>query len=69
LLTDSEFTEVIIKDLRDMIEVVESHIIYGDWDLIIKVRIPALSDLTKLVMRLRKMQGIKKTSTLITLAS
>lgn len=67
LLTAGEKTEEILNQLRGMSEVVEGYIIYGEWDLILKIRVKNLPDLTEIVMRLRKNAGIKKTSTLIAL--
>ncbi len=67
LLTISEKTEDILKNIREIAEVVEAHIIYGDWDMIVKVKIKNLPDLTKIVMKLRKVEGVQKTNTLITL--
>jgi anthranilate phosphoribosyltransferase len=67
LLTAGEKTEEILNQLRDMSEVVEGYIIYGEWDLILKIRVKNLPDLTEIVMKLRKNAGIKKTSTLIAL--
>ena len=67
LLTAVEKTEEILNQLRSMSEVVEGYIIYGEWDLILKIRVKNLPDLTEIVMKLRKNAGIKKTSTLIAL--
>ncbi len=67
LLTAGEKTEEILNQLRSMSEVVEGYIIYGEWDLILKIHVKNLPDLTEIVMKLRKNAGIKKTSTLIAL--
>lgn len=67
LLTAGEKTEEILNQLRSMSEVVEGYIIYGEWDLILKISVKNLPDLTEIVMKLRKNAGIKKTSTLIAL--
>jgi anthranilate phosphoribosyltransferase len=69
LLTVGERTEELLDELRKMKEVVEGYIIYGEWDILIKVKIKNLPELTEIVMNLRKKEGIKKTSTLIALAS
>jgi len=69
LLTSSDQTEQILQKLREFPrEILESHIIYGEWDLLLKVKVRSLPELTKLVMRIRKIEGINKTSTLITTA-
>ncbi|MHA1730196.1 MAG: Lrp/AsnC family transcriptional regulator [Promethearchaeota archaeon] len=72
LLTSSEKTEELIEKLREesMKEFVEeAWVIYGDWDLLIKVKVKNLPELTKIVMQLRRTEGIKKTNTLIALQS
>ena len=69
LISEGHHTEDTLKMIRNMPEVEEAYIIYGEWDLILKVQIPSLAELTKLVMKLRKTIGVKKTSTLITLDS
>ncbi|MHA1821331.1 MAG: Lrp/AsnC family transcriptional regulator [Promethearchaeota archaeon] len=67
MTTDSDRTEEILDRLKGMAEVIEAYIIYGDWDMIVKVKIPSLPELTRVVMNLRKIMGVRKTSTLITL--
>lgn len=72
LLTAGENTEELLKDLRTSSEfkqIVEAYIIYGEFDIILKVKVNNLPELTELVMKLRRREGIKKTSTLITLAN
>ena len=66
LLTSSDQTELLIQDLQEMQEVLETYIIYGDWDVLLKIKVHSLPELTRFVMRLRKMDGINKTNTLIT---
>jgi len=53
--------------LRGLPEVTEAFVIYGDWDLIVRVKVGSLPELTKFVMELRKNKAIRKTSTLIAL--
>lgn len=66
LLTSSDQTEHLIQELKVMREVLEFFIIYGDWDLLLKIKVKSLPELTKFVMRIRKIEGVNKTSTLIT---
>ncbi|OLS15669.1 MAG: regulatory protein AsnC [Promethearchaeota archaeon CR_4] len=67
ILTNSEDTESLLKNLRAMPEVTEAFLIYGDWDIIVRVKASSLPDLTKFVMEIRKHKSIRKTSTLIAL--
>ncbi|MBD3353528.1 MAG: Lrp/AsnC family transcriptional regulator [Candidatus Lokiarchaeota archaeon] len=66
LNAESAKTEHILDYLKEREQVKEAYIIYGDWDILIKIQVPNLPELTKLIMDLRKNAGIVKTSTLIT---
>ena len=68
LITDSVNTEEIFKKLKSMEEVKEVHMIYGDYDIIFKVEVKNLAELSSFTMGIRKNFNIKSSSTLITLA-
>ncbi|HMF34168.1 MAG TPA: Lrp/AsnC ligand binding domain-containing protein [Candidatus Lokiarchaeia archaeon] len=67
ITTASEGTEDVLTELRNRSEVSEAYVIYGDWDIIARVSVPSLPELTNFVMTLRKFKTIRKTSTLIAL--
>ena len=66
LLTSSDQTEQLIDDFKEMPEVLEIYILYGEWDVLLKIKLKSLPELTKFVLRLRKIGGVNKTNTLIT---
>ena len=68
LITDSVNTEEIFKKLKSMDQVKEVHMIYGDYDIIFKVEVKNLAELSNFTMDIRKNFNIKSSSTLITLA-
>ncbi|MHA1777691.1 MAG: Lrp/AsnC ligand binding domain-containing protein [Promethearchaeota archaeon] len=68
LVTDSVATQQIFHDVKKMDKVKEAHMIYGDYDLIIKVELNNLQEMTAFMMQLRKDFAVKKSSTLITLS-
>ncbi|WP_457557049.1 Lrp/AsnC ligand binding domain-containing protein [Candidatus Harpocratesius sp.] len=68
LVTDSSATQQIFQDVKKIDKVKEVHMIYGDYDLIIKVELSNLQEMTAFMMQLRKDFAIKKSSTLITLS-
>ncbi|MHA1519986.1 MAG: Lrp/AsnC ligand binding domain-containing protein [Promethearchaeota archaeon] len=68
LVTDSSSTQQIYQDVRKMEKVKEVHMIYGDYDLIIKVELNNLQEMTSFMMQMRKEFAVKKSSTLITLS-
>ncbi len=53
------------KKIASLREVVEVHIITGEWDLLVKVRGNTLKEVGDLVLdRLRELEGIEKTETM-----
>ncbi len=56
----------VLLELTDMEEVIEAHILFGEWDLIAKVNIESPQDMGTFVMeKIRSLPQIKITSTLI----
>ena len=68
LVTDSTSTQDIYHELQSYDKVRECHMIYGDYDLILKIELTNLAEMTSFMMELRKKFQIKKSSTLIALA-
>lgn len=68
LVTDSVATQEIFHELQNYDRVKEVHLIYGDYDLILKIELTNLAEMTSFMMELRKKFQIKKSSTLIALA-
>jgi anthranilate phosphoribosyltransferase len=68
LITDSIQTQEIYKELQEYPNVKEAHMIYGDYDLILKIELQNLAEMTSFMMQLRQKFAIKKSSTLIALA-
>ncbi|MEM4259783.1 MAG: Lrp/AsnC ligand binding domain-containing protein [Candidatus Woesearchaeota archaeon] len=56
----------ILESITKNKEVREAHILFGEWDIIIKVEIENAEDLARFVMeKIRSIKGVKLTSTLI----
>ena len=68
LITDSANTEDIYQKLKKKENVKEVFMIYGDYDIIFKVDVKNLAELSSFTMDIRKNFSIKSSSTLITLA-
>jgi len=51
--------------IRGMEGVREARIVYGEFDIVAKLEVPDLSALDSMVTRMRAIQGIIRTSTLI----
>ena len=67
IISDSGAEKNIIDELLDVDGVEEADIIYGEYDLIVKINIPDVSMLGDFVLEnIRPITGVKRTSTLIT---
>jgi DNA-binding Lrp family transcriptional regulator len=56
----------VMKQIEKFNEVKDSHIIYGEWDLIMKIEVPNVEEITVFVVdKLRKIDSVKLTSTMI----
>ena len=56
-----------VKKLKTYKEVKEVHMVYGEFDLLCKVKAKDLKSLDKLVTKMRKLKSVRATSTMITM--
>ncbi|MFX1533015.1 MAG: Lrp/AsnC family transcriptional regulator [Promethearchaeota archaeon] len=62
--------EHIYKQLFELNEVYDMHIISGNWDLLLKIKVKDMKAVGDFVLhKLKKVEGIQKTNTLMVLAS
>ncbi|MCC7574735.1 Lrp/AsnC ligand binding domain-containing protein [Candidatus Woesearchaeota archaeon] len=63
---DESGVEDIVEEFRDLEEVQEAHILFGEWDLIIKVKAPEPESVARFVLeKVRNKEEVRLTSTLI----
>lgn len=63
---DESKEEEIFDQLSDMHEVKEVHILFGEWDMMIKIELDTAEGLGSFVMtNIRNIPGIRLTSTMI----
>ena len=63
---DEMSVEDIVEEFRDMAEVEEAHILFGEWDLIIKLKANAPEEVARFVLeQVRSREEVRLTSTLI----
>lgn len=56
----------IVKELKDIPEIVNVHELYGEWDMIAKASVVKIEDLDALLSeKMRKIEGVTLTSTMI----
>jgi len=58
----------VARKIATLPEVQEAHIITGDWDIVLKVRVTDIDELGKFIVdKLRKIEGVEKTLTCVVL--
>ena len=58
----------VINRIRELEkDVVESYIVYGAWDIIIKIQTSTMAQLNSLVLKIRRSEDVKRSMTLIAL--
>lgn len=66
LINIVENEKKILDELQTMDEIVDVHILFGEWDMIAKIKVNNPEDAAAFVMeKLRPLTNIKMTSTLI----
>ena len=66
VMADSGAEKEVIEDLQELDEVEEADLIYGEWDIILRLKVPEVSMLGDFILQnIRAITGVKKTSTLI----
>ncbi len=55
----------VLRKLYEMEPVVEAHIVYGEYDVVAKLEVPDLKTLEEVVMSIRRIPGVSKSTTLI----
>ncbi len=58
--------QTILDQLKKFKEVIDGHVLFGEWDLIIKIQTGSTEELSSFVMEhVRHLKGVNLTSTLI----
>ena len=64
--TDDSRVEELVEDFKESSEVEEVNILFGEWDLIIKLKVNEAEDITRFVLeKIRNKDEVRFTSTLI----
>lgn len=56
-----------VNQVRDLQEVSEAYIVYGAWDVIVRIQTETMGELNSVVLKIRRMPGVKRSATLIAL--
>ncbi len=58
--------EEVVKKLKERPEVEEAYIVYGEYDVVVKLKAKSVSDLREFILNeIRSLEGVEKTVTLI----
>lgn len=58
--------QIILDELQDLNEVEEAHILFGEWDLLVKLKVENAESVGTFVLEnIRKLDEVQLTSTLI----
>ncbi|KYC45617.1 MAG: putative HTH-type transcriptional regulator [Candidatus Methanofastidiosum methylothiophilum] len=68
IVGDAGKEKKILESLKNMKEVEEAYIVYGEYDIVVKVNVEQLKDLDPfLTEKIRNIDGVQMTSTMIAL--
>ena len=63
---DSGFEYAVLKDLKDIAEVREAFMLFGIYDIIIRLEGNLFRDLKKVINEIKQMEKVRSTMTMIT---
>lgn len=56
----------VLEKIDEMEDVADASIIFGEYDIIVRIEVDNIGKLDSIVMKIRKIPGVERTSTLIT---
>jgi len=65
VVTELGFEEDVLREIRTLPDVKEAHLIYGMYDIMVKIEGSTANKVEELVKKIRKLDKIRSTQTLI----
>ena len=65
VVTELGFEEDVLREIRTLPDVKEAHLIYGMYDIMVKIEGSTADKVEELVKKIRKLDKIRSTQTLI----
>jgi len=66
IIAKSGAEKTVIEELRLHKEIIDAEILYGEYDILAKIKVKEIADLNEfLLSKVRRIDGVEKTSTLI----
>jgi DNA-binding Lrp family transcriptional regulator len=65
LISAKEYDPSLVKELREIRGVEEAYPVYGVYDIIVKTRADTMDKLKEIHDKIRKLEGVKQTLTMI----
>lgn len=68
VVTDPGRTKAVVESIRGIPGIVEMHEVMGPYDIVIEIQVDSLTDIPAILgERIRKIEGIQSTTSLVTL--
>lgn len=69
IIAKSGAEKSVVTELKAYKEIVDAEILYGEYDILAKIKVKEIADLNEfLLSKVRRIDGVEKTSTLISAA-
>jgi len=69
IIAKSGTEKSVVSELKHYKEIVDAEILYGEYDILAKIKVKEIADLNEfLLSKVRRVDGVEKTSTLISAA-
>jgi DNA-binding Lrp family transcriptional regulator len=65
VVTELGFEEDVLREIRTLPDVKEAHLIYGMYDIMVKIEGSTANEVEELVKKIRRLDKIRSTQTLI----
>ena len=66
LITESGFEYAVLKDLKDITEVRETFMLFGIYDILVRVEGKLLADIKKVINEIKQMEKVRSAMMMIT---
>ncbi len=66
LITESGFEYAVLKDLKDIPEVREAFMLFGIYDILVRLEGKLLADIKKVINEIKQMEKVQSTMMMIT---
>lgn len=55
----------VVEELRKAKGITEARVVYGEYDVVVRIEVGSIKELEKVVMKIRRIRGVLRSATLI----